>query len=151
VRAAAAGEPLGIRSPLATRPWQHVLEPLAGYLRLGEQLLEGRAEFAEAWNFGPDASANLTVAEMVSRMAPHWPAVRYQTPSPEAGQPHEANLLMLDSAKARSLLGWRSLWSVEETLARTADWYRAYHQEGRLLTDEQIDAYSSCLAKEESA
>lgn len=145
VRAAAAGESLAVRNPRATRPWQHVLEPLAGYLLLGEQLLAGRAECACAWNFGPDPDANLTVAELVARMAAHWPALRFHTP--ESGdQPHEAGLLMLDSAKARRLLGWRPVWAVEETLARTAEWYRAFHAGEPVPTDGQIDAYAAALA-----
>ena len=151
VRAAVSGRPLRIRNPQATRPWQHVLEPLAGYLLLGQRLLEGQGEFADAWNFGPDAEANLTVAEMVARVAPHWPALRCEAPDEAERGPHEAGLLMLDSAKARKLLGWRGRWRVDEALARTAAWYRAHHEENRLLTDEQIEAYSSRLAGEEGA
>ena len=145
VRAAVADEPLVVRNPQATRPWQHVLEPLAGYLLLGGQLLAGRSEFAEAWNFGPDPAANLAVAEMVTAMAAHWPALRCQTPT-LAGQPHEAGLLMLDSTKARRLLSWQPVWGVAETLARTADWYRAHYEQDRVLTDRQIDAYGAGLA-----
>ncbi|MBT3285766.1 MAG: CDP-glucose 4,6-dehydratase [Victivallales bacterium] len=146
VRAAVADEPLTVRNPQATRPWQHVLEPLAGYLLLGRQLLAGRAECAEAWNFGPDASANLTVGEMVTRMGTHWPALRCQSPA-LAAQPHEANLLMLDSTKARRLLGWQPVWDVGETLARSAQWYRAFHEQGHVLTDEQIGTYAATLAQ----
>jgi CDP-glucose 4,6-dehydratase len=67
------------------------------------------------------------------------------------GQPHEASLLMLDSTKARQLLGWQSRWDVDATLARTADWYRTYYERGRLLTDEQIDVYGACLSGEDDA
>jgi CDP-glucose 4,6-dehydratase len=150
VRAAVADEPLIVRNPQATRPWQHVLEPLAGYLLLGGGLLEGRSDLAEAWNFGPDTAANLSVGEMVARMVPHWPAVRCESPT-MTGQPHEASLLMLDSTKARQLLGWQSRWDVDATLARTADWYRTYYERGRLLTDEQIDVYGACLSGEDDA
>ncbi len=144
VRAAVAGESPTVRNPQATRPWQHVLEPLAGYLLLGGHLLAGQTEFAEAWNFGPSPAANLTVAEMAARMAAHWPAVHCHTPL-QTDQPHEATLLMLDSTKAHHRLGWYPVWDVDTTLARTAEWYQACHGQHRLLTDTQLADYQAAM------
>ncbi len=140
MRAAAAGDVVGIRNPQSSRPWQHVLEPLAGYLALGAGLLGGRRELAEAWNFGPDLSGNLTTGELCERMAPSWSAIRCELAKVE-GAPHEAGLLMLDSTKARRRLGWRPVWDVDTTLERTVEWYRAFYESKRLVTAEQITAY----------
>ena len=122
VRAVAAHKPLQIRSAEATRPWQHVLDSLSGYLTLGQKLLEGETAMADAWNFGPGPEANQTVAAVLDKMASSWPAMAWQravTP-----QPHEARFLYLDSSKARAQLHWRPVWSLEQALAATADWYR---------------------------
>lgn len=139
VRAIAAKASLEIRSPDATRPWQHVLESLNGYLLLGQKLLEGRREFAGSWNFGPEPEGNRTVADILARLKTHWPElVWHVTRQP---QPHETRLLHLDSAKARAKLGWRSIWSVDETLAATADWYRTYLTAGRAESQIQLSAF----------
>lgn len=139
VRALDAGQSLEIRSPNATRPWQHVLESLSGYLLLGQRLLAGHADCADAWNFGPDTDGNRSVAEVLGRFNTYWPQMRWHlTATP---QPHEATLLYLDSAKARSLLGWRSIWSIDQALAATADWYRAWLDHGRVASREQLTAY----------
>src|SRR5262249_44722634 len=95
VRAMAAGQQLEIRYPSATRPWQHVLECLAGYLTLGQSLLEGDANAASAWNFGPDKEGNRPVLQVLETMKSHWPAVRWFHTA--GAHPHEANLLYLDS------------------------------------------------------
>lgn len=142
VRALGAGQSLEIRSPGATRPWQHVLESLSGYLLLGQRLLAGRADggdCAGAWNFGPEADGNCSVGDVLGRLQTHWPQLRWHlTATP---QPHEANLLYLDSAKARSQLGWRPVWSIDQALAATADWYRAWLDDGRVASREQLAAY----------
>lgn len=141
VRAIAESEPLLIRSPQATRPWQHVLECLAGYLLLGQRLLEKRREFAEAWNFGPLSEANRTVEEIVSSLKTHWPDLKWErTDSP---QPHEATLLYLNNEKANGKLDWRSIWSLDQALQATADWYRIFHEQGVTSTGEQLAAYVS--------
>lgn len=145
VRALGTGQSLEIRSPGATRPWQHVLESLSGYLALGQCLLAGRTEAAEAWNFGPETEGNRSVAEVLGRLSAHWPQMRWHlTATP---QPHEATLLYLDSAKARYGLGWRPVWSIDQALAATADWYRAWLEEGRLLSREQLAAYVAAAAQ----
>lgn len=142
VRAVAAGRSLEIRSPAATRPWQHVLESLSGYLLLGQRLLAGDAGVAEAWNFGPDAEGNRSVREVLDVLAGHWPDLRWHVSG--APQPHEAGLLYLDCAKARRELGWRPAWSLATTLEQTAQWYRGW-LEGRTspaeLTRRQLAEY----------
>ncbi len=139
VRAAVAGRVTAVRSPQATRPWQHVLEPLAGYLLLGQRLLAEPAACAQAWNFGPDAAGHATVGEVVRSMAAHWPAV--QTEIDDAAHPHEAALLHLDCARARELLQWLPVWDRATTLARTARWYRAHHERGELLSGDDLSCY----------
>lgn len=139
VRAAQAGGILEIRSPRSTRPWQHVLESLAGYLLLGERLLRGDAGCASAFNFGPDPVDNRSVAEVLALLQPHWPAMRWQL-SRDA-HPHEAGLLYLDNSRVREQLGWRPVWNLEKALAATAEWYRAYYDEKRVLTREQLASF----------
>jgi CDP-glucose 4,6-dehydratase len=143
VRAARSGMPVKIRNPYAVRPWQHVLEPLHGYLVLAERLLGGDARFADAWNFGPFEADALPVGKLVEKMRASWPGM----PVPErddASHPHEAHYLRLDWAKARDDLGWVPRWRIDEAVARTAAWYRR-HLEGvdaRQLVLEQIEEYS---------
>jgi CDP-glucose 4,6-dehydratase len=139
VRATTSGKVLEIRSPNATRPWQHVLESLSGYLLLGQRLLSGDATCAEAFNFGPSAADNRSVAEMLALLGRHWPELRWELGN--AKTPHEAGLLYLDNAKVRSRLGWRPVWELDACLVATAEWYRAIHEHRRLLTLEQIDRY----------
>jgi len=139
VRASARGESVEIRSPNATRPWQHVLESLSGYLLLGQRLLERQAGFAEAWNFGPDESGNQTVSAVLSRLTQSWGDLRWHLTG--AIQPHEAGLLQLDSTKARTLLQWTPVWGLDEGLKQTAQWYRAHQEKGEVLSRQQLDAY----------
>jgi len=139
VRAVARGESLEIRSPRATRPWQHVLESLSGYLLLGQHLLEGKPGFAEAWNFGPDDAGNQPVEQVLRRLRQTWPDMRWHVAT--APQPHEAGLLHLDSTKARHRLGWLPVWSLEESLAATADWYRRHLENQTLASREQLALY----------
>lgn len=125
VRAAERGEAVSLRRPSATRPWQHVLDPLHGYLLLARRLAEAPDEFAEAWNFGPTPEA-VTVGEVAERFvaALGRGAVRHEGST--ADDPHEAGLLAVDSTKARVRLGWRPRLSLEGALGLTAEWYRAY-------------------------
>lgn len=144
VRASARGESVEIRSPHATRPWQHVLESLSGYLLLGQRLLERRPGFAEAWNFGPDESGNQTVSAVLSRLTQSWGELRWHLAT--AAQPHEAGLLQLDSTKARTLLPWTPVWGLDEGLKRTADWYRAHQETGDVISRQQLAAYVAAAA-----
>ncbi len=139
-RAAAEHRPVSIRNPASSRPWQHVLEPLSGYLLLGQRLLEGHTEFAEAWNFGPTLESNLATKSIINLMHRYWPAVSGEFARRDSA-PHEAGLLMLDSTKARQLLGWKPVWGVEETIEKTADWYRTYIDDHRVITENQIADY----------
>ncbi len=140
MKTAARGEIACLRNPGATRPWQHVLEPLSGYLLVGQRLLEGDAGVADSWNFGPEAEATQTVGQIAEQLAASWPAIRFES-RPEAGAPHEAGLLSLDCSKARRQLGWWPAWSSATALARTAAWYRDYYESDRLNTLADLDAY----------
>ena len=139
VRTAVRGEATTIRNPLATRPWQHVLEPLAGYLLLGQRLTADANDAAEAWNFGPDAAGHLSVAEVITQLSAHWPAIR--TVADTRPQPHEATLLHLDCRKASARLGWRPVWDARTTFQRTAQWYRAQHERGEVRSLQDLHRY----------
>ena len=138
-RSVSRHKPLVIRSPHAIRPWQHVLECLAGYLMLGHKLLEARREYAEAWNFGPGPDDNRTVAEVLTMLQMHWPELVWE--HTRDSQPHEATLLYLDNAKARTILGWQPVWNIERALLATADWYRRYHENGGVDSQHQLAQY----------
>jgi len=145
VRAILAGRPLVVRRPQAVRPWQHVLEPLCGYLTLAEKLHAEPERWSSAWNFGPADVDTVPVKELLDRFFAHWGEGSWQTESETAG-PHEAGLLRLDCSKARTLLGWRMALGLDQTVAMTAEWYRratALHKvvDIRQLTLEQIEFY----------
>jgi len=146
-RAAAAGTALLVRNPLATRPWQHVLESLHGYLQLGARLLVGDARAAQAFNFGPETTDNLPVSQVLDSLCHHWPELQWQAdPGHEDGRQHEARLLYLDSALARQALSWRPVWTLEQALAATAQWYRAVQRaprQARTATEQQLDAFTA--------
>ncbi len=138
VRAIGQAGTLEIRSPNATRPWQHVLDCLSGYLQLGQGLLQGRRDWTAAWNFGPAVHDNRTVAELLDMLARHWPEVRWAVAA--NADLHEAGQLYLDSAKARQTLRWRPVWELEAAVAATAQWYRAYTA-GRVESRQQLAGY----------
>ncbi len=140
VRATIAERPVVLRNPNAVRPWQHVLEPLSGYLQLGQKLLLGDVRFADAWNFGPGPEGAVAVERVVEQFQATWPRVRYSIQA-EPGGPHEAGLLSLDSAKARSRLGWTGVWSWQEAVKTTADWYRQFYTTGEAQTRRDLAAY----------
>jgi CDP-glucose 4,6-dehydratase len=138
VRAASTGSVLQIRNPDAIRPWQHVLEPLSGYLRLGEALLAGEA-VEGPWNFGPSADAALPVQALVSQMRKLWTDLRSEQ---HAGiHPHEAGTLKLDCSKAARLLGWKPVWHADDTIRRTSQWYRDYYDNGELRSADDLRDY----------
>jgi len=121
------GEPLQLRNPDAIRPWQHVLDPLNGYLQLAERLHQGGQAWAEAWNLGPAADDALPVRDMVDILAHHWPhPVQWWADSPHS-HPHEAQYLRLDCSKARQKLGWRPVWNARTAVQRTVQWHLAVH------------------------
>ena len=133
MRAAAKGEAAVIRNPDSTRQWQHVLEPLSGYLALGEKLLSGDVRFADGWNFGPADDAPVTVGEAAEALRREWPEIGL-TMSPPVDAPHEARRLRLDCSKAARELAWRGVWTPEECFRRTARWYRDFYRDGRIDT-----------------
>jgi CDP-glucose 4,6-dehydratase len=139
VRAMAAQQSLEIRSPSATRPWQHVLESLSGYLLLGQKLIEGNENFEGAWNFGPERNGNRTVANVLNKLQTNWPEMQWHHTM--APQPHEANLLYLDSSKAHDQLGWQPVWSLDTTLEKTADWYRNFQNNQTTISTQQLAQY----------
>jgi CDP-glucose 4,6-dehydratase len=128
VAALAAGRPIPVRNPHAVRPWEHVLEPLSGYLELGARLAGSQAaEYCEAWNFGPEPSGACTVRELVERLVSRWGEGRWEDRS-DPGAPHEARFLRLAIDKARVRLGWRPRLDLDTAVAWTVDWYKAAHR-----------------------
>lgn len=142
VRAFAAGKPAHIRNPHATRPWQHVLDPLTGYLLVAERLVERGSAFAEAWNFGPLLDQSMTVGAIASAVARRW-GESASVVVDETPQPREAPLLALDAAKAQRRLGWMPRLSTDEALAWTTSWYRDWYAKGDAgnLASAQIRRY----------
>ncbi|MDE3749492.1 CDP-glucose 4,6-dehydratase [Methylobacterium radiotolerans] len=151
VRAFGRGEPVQIRSPGAVRPWQHVLEPLSGYLRLAEVLCEqDGTRYAEGWNFGPADEDCRPVSEVVARLAQGWgEGVRWQLAS--GIHPHEATFLKVDASKARAHLGWDRRLRLAEALDWTGMWYRAQAQgaDASELTRDQIARYEALAETED--
>ncbi len=123
VRALQRGEPLIVRNPGAVRPWQHVLEPLTGYLMLAERLYKGGEKWSGAWNFGPRNEDAVTVASLADKIIRLWGEGIWQA-APEQEAPHEAHYLKLDCSKARQMLGWRPCLTMEEAMGMTLAWYR---------------------------
>lgn len=132
-----------IRNPASTRPWQHVLEPVGGYLLLAEKLWKDGQRFAGGWNFGPDPQSARPVRDIVELIGRAWETPQRWKDCSDAAAPHEAKFLYLDSSKARIALGWKPCWTLEETLAATVAWYRAVHrgEDARSLTEKQIGEY----------
>ena len=145
VAAFLAGQPVSIRSPLAVRPWQHVLEPVFGYLMLAERLHEHGQRYAEAWNFGPSDDDVRTVRDVVAMMATAWEGNASWEERPDPDAPHEAQVLKLDISKVRSLLGWAPRWSLSEAVSATIDWYRAAARGDNMreASQRQIEKYLS--------
>lgn len=134
-------QPVTLRSPNAVRPWQHVLEPLGGYLLLAEKMVEDGAKYAEGWNFGPNDSDAKTVEWMTQTLIGAWGnGASYKT---ENADLHEAQLLKLDCTKARTLLNWQPQWDAETAVLKIRDWYKAYLAGENMaeFTLSQIQAY----------
>lgn len=129
IRSLLKGEKITIRSPHAIRPWQHVLEPLSGYLLLAQRLYEGGADYAEAWNFGPEDADARPVEWIVKRICDQWGAgASYEIDRGE--HPHEANYLKLDCSKAKSRLGWTPQWDLAKSIDAVMEWVKGYSHGG---------------------
>ena len=150
VRAAASGRTAGLRNPDSVRPWQHVLEPLSGYLLLGAGLFQERNELAGSWNFGPEPDDVLTVRQVARAMHECWEQMRFEE-RPEAAAPREAPRLVLNCAKAQKELRWRPVWESRRAIERTASWYRCFYESGRLNTADDLDAYCRDAAEKEAS
>lgn len=137
MRALGEGQAIAVRNPSATRPWQHVLEPLGGYILLAERLSRGDYALASAFNFGPQLEANRSVRDLVEAALRHWPGDWEDQSNPNS--PHEANLLNLVIDKAHHKLGWAPRWDFATTVQRTVNWYRK-------VWEGQETALSCCLA-----
>lgn len=154
VRALQNGEPIRVRNPHATRPWQHVLDALGGYLRLAEALAHSPASHSSldsAFNFGPGHDGNRTVRELVTEILKHSPGSWEDRGDPNA--PHEATCLQLSTDKANALLGWSPVWHFSEAIRETMGWYRAAREtsspeEIQAITRGQLDAYSASFAEQ---
>ena len=151
VTATSRGEKLVIRNPSATRPWQHVLEPLSGYLALANNLSYSQELHGEAFNFGPSSDQNYPVSSLIDEMSKYWKEVRWEDQSDKDMQVYEAGLLKLNCDKANLQLDWRSTLYFKETVRMTVDWYKEYY-EGDInnmqdMTKSQILEYTN-LAKE---
>ena len=141
IRALEAGQPIGIRSPKAVRPWQHVLEPLGGYLLLAQKMWEEPTRYCEGWNFGPETAGVTTVWEVAEAIVKAYGQGALQDLSDPAAV-HEAQLLMLDISKARYRLGWKPRLNLAQTVELTVDWYKRYRTADVYgLCVEQIDKY----------
>lgn len=127
VRALRVGEPVTVRNPNAVRPWQHVLEPLGGYLLLGAKMAQDPKAFGGAWNFGPQAGDNSPVEDLVQKALQVWGSGSYDKPELK-NQPHEAGLLKLDISKALVELGWTPKYNSAQAIERTIGWYKTYHE-----------------------
>jgi CDP-glucose 4,6-dehydratase len=142
IRGVVTNQEAVIRYPKATRPWQHVLEPLSGYLLLGEKLLSGGKEFAEGWNFGPELHDVLTVEDVLKLAKEAWKSVQYRVEQNKEN-PHEAGLLSLDISKAKEKLGWQPKWNAQTSIQKTFAWYQQFYENQFLLTLQDIADYKS--------
>ena len=137
IKALEKEEMINIRSPKSIRPWEHVLEPLSGYLLLGQKLLEEPMKFSEAWNFGPTQDSIVSVWEIAEKLLKYYGSGKLKDAS-NPNDLHEAKLLALDISKAKFLLGWTPTLNIDETMKMTADWYNKYKNE---------NIYDLCLAQ----
>ena len=140
------GESVDIRNPFSTRPWQHVLEPLSGYICLAKNLYSKSQYHGEAYNFGPSADQNYPVSKLIDEMSKYWDQIKWNDVSKNNGEMHEAGLLKLNCDKALADLQWHSILKFEETVKMTVEWYRHYYQNKTKsmynFTVKQIEEYT---------
>lgn len=136
-----------IRNPHATRPWQHVLEPLSGYLNIGQKLLEKKVEFSDGWNFGPSDEGSISVEKVVTHVKKYWDKIDYSL-NKEKDSFHEASLLKLDCSKAHIELKWKDVWNSDITFEKTVKWYKSFYEENaKILTQKDLEDYISDAKK----
>jgi CDP-glucose 4,6-dehydratase len=128
-----------IRNPKATRPWQFVLEPLSGYLLVGQKLLQEQKNFATSWNFGPKDDGNINVINIIKRFQKYWDKIDYSIDT--NAHPHEATFLKLDCSKAEFYLKWLPNWDIEKTLQQTILWYKDYYETNNINTLKNFNLY----------
>ena len=133
-------EKVTIRSPFSVRPWQHVLEPLSGYLLLGKLLLEKKISIADAWNFGPHESSTVTVIELVEKIKTLWPVLQFEVKNDNKTL-HEASLLKLDCSKASSMLKWKATWDFNKTFEKTTNWYKSFYEKNQILSKSDLTEF----------
>jgi CDP-glucose 4,6-dehydratase len=145
MQAAVEGRPVRVRNPDSVRPWQHVLNPLSGYLLLAERLAASGRDYAEAWNFSPAVEEARPVSWLVERLRERWPGELTVEVAGAEANGSEARLVKLDASKARGRLGWRPRWTLERAVDRIVEWYSAYAQgkDLRAVTLEQIEAFGT--------
>ncbi|MBI4650200.1 CDP-glucose 4,6-dehydratase [Candidatus Desantisbacteria bacterium] len=129
-----------IRNPEATRPWQYVLEPLSGYLLLGQKLLEGKKEFSDAWNFGPKDENNVKVETLVKNFKKHWNKIDYKIKI-NKNNPHEAGFLKLDWSKALLKMKWMPNWDFNKTIEMTVKWYKEFYENKKIISLYTLNEY----------
>ena len=134
-----------IRNPKSTRPWQHVLDPLSGYLLVGEKLLNKEVKFSSSWNFGPNSELDIPVEKMLKYVKSFWDNISYSIEECDKNK-HEARLLRLDCSKANSFLEWHPVWDSQVAFNKTFEWYKSYYETSKVKTLDQIEEYTS-LAK----
>jgi CDP-glucose 4,6-dehydratase len=144
IKAFEAKEPLMIRNPLATRPWQHVLEPLSGYLVLAQALYEHGAKFDGGWNFGPRDDDARPVQEVINLLVKNWGSAASWAQD-KSEQPHEAHSLKLDCSKARQYLNWVPKWTLEQAVEHITQWQQAFRQQSNMheMSLKQISSYQN--------
>ena len=142
IRALRANDAIVLRKPQATRPWQHVLEPLSGYVTIGAGLFQNPSKINGSWNFGPPENAVHTVHEVAEKCVEHWGSGSIEIQS-NPNDPHEASLLQLNCEKAHAQLGWNPRWGFERTLQETVSWYRSVVGGANVFntTQQQIKEY----------
>ena len=129
-----------IRKPNASRPWQHVLEPLSGYLLIGEKLLSEQKEYSDNWNFGPIDNKGMSVKDVLFLIKENWPSVEYEIQENSENVP-ETNLLLLNTEKSSNQLNWKSIWNIEKTINKTVSWYKEYYKNNKIQTEKDLEEY----------
>jgi len=129
-----------IRSPYSTRPWQHVLEPLSGYLHIGQKLLQEKSQYAQAWNFGPLDKDSISVKEVVEIVQKYWDEIHYEIEKTSTVL-HEAKILKLDCTKAYKELGWENVWNSNTTFEKTVHWYKEFYKKNTITSKNNLLEY----------